>query len=101
ARFHPAPRDTAAEAPVVVGALGVLRPEKALGDLVTAATLVRERCPRARFVIHGDGPCREDLQTLIAGLGLGGAVTLAGATDMPAAALRTLDVFALPSLSEA
>jgi glycosyltransferase involved in cell wall biosynthesis len=105
ARFHPAPGpavgEPPAEAAIVVGALGVLRPEKGLGDLVAAAALVRERCPRARFVIHGDGACREDLRTLIAGLGLGDAVTLAGATDAPAAALRGLDVFALPSVSEA
>jgi len=105
ARFHPAPRPSAAATPaqatIVVGALGVLRPEKGLGDLVAAAALVRERCPRARFVIHGDGACRGELQAMIGGLGLADAVTLAGATDTPAAALRTLDVFALPSLSEA
>jgi glycosyltransferase involved in cell wall biosynthesis len=100
ARFHPAPRP-AAPGSAVVGALGVLRPEKGMEDLVTAAALVRERCPRTRFVIHGDGPCRDLLHARIATLGLGRAVTLAGGTHEPEAALRTLDLFALPSLSEA
>jgi glycosyltransferase involved in cell wall biosynthesis len=99
-RFHPAPR-LAVPGAAVVGALGVLRPEKGMEDFVTAAALVRERCPRARFVIHGDGPCRALLEARIAALGLGRAVTLAGATAAPDTALRTLDVFALPSLSEA
>jgi glycosyltransferase involved in cell wall biosynthesis len=99
-RFHPAERPAPGRAPTV-GALGVLRPEKGLDDLVAAAALVRERCPGVRFVIHGDGPCREPLRDRIATLGLGDRVTLAGATDAPAAALRALDVFVLPSLSEA
>jgi glycosyltransferase involved in cell wall biosynthesis len=99
ARFHPAPRP--ADGEVVVGALGNLRPEKGLEDLVAAAALVGERCPRARFVIHGDGAGRAALQAQVARQGLGHVVRLAGATAQPAAALRALDVFALPSLSEA
>jgi glycosyltransferase involved in cell wall biosynthesis len=100
ARFHPATRRPE-DGTVTVGTLGVLRPEKGLEDLVTAAALVRERCPRVQVVVHGDGPCREELSARIAALGLGDAVTLAGATDTPAEALRALDVFALPSRSEA
>jgi L-malate glycosyltransferase len=100
ARFHPAHRP-AGTGEVVVGALGNLRPEKGLEHLVAAAALVGERCPHARFLIHGDGAGRAALQAQVARLGLGHAVRLAGATTDPAAALRALDVFALPSLSEA
>jgi glycosyltransferase involved in cell wall biosynthesis len=100
ARFHPGPPAPVRAEPVV-GTLGILRPEKGLEDFLAAAALVRERGPRARFVIHGDGPGRDGLAARVECLGLGGAVRLAGATLEPEAALRALDVFALPSLSEA
>jgi glycosyltransferase involved in cell wall biosynthesis len=43
---------------------------------------------------------RESLEGLIAALGLGPFVSLPGSTRTPEAALRELDVFVLPSLSE-
>ncbi len=86
---------------VMIGTLGNLRPEKGLADLIRAAVLVREHCPEARFVVWGDGPLRPDLDRSIEELGLGGVVELRGRTTAPEAALRELDIFALPSLSEA
>jgi len=86
---------------VSVGTLAVLRPEKAVADLVRAAPLVRARCPAVRFVIWGDGPCRPALERLVRELGLEEVVELRGTTAQPEAALRDLDIFVLPSLSEA
>lgn len=86
---------------IVIGTLAVLRPEKGLGDFVRAARHVAERFPEARFVIWGDGPLRADLERTVRDVGLSGAVALAGATLEPEAALKTLDIFVLPSLSEA
>jgi glycosyltransferase involved in cell wall biosynthesis len=85
----------------IIGSLAVLRPEKGLADFVRAAAHVVERFPEARFVIWGEGPLRSPLEGLIRDLGLSGAVALAGATLEPEAVLRQLDIFVLPSLSEA
>jgi len=101
-RFSPA-RESAMSAgrPVTIGTLGNLRPEKGLGHLLQAAVFVRQSCPRTRFVIWGEGPLRPDLEKKIRQLSLGGFVELRGSTAAPEVALRELDIFVLPSLSEA
>jgi glycosyltransferase involved in cell wall biosynthesis len=101
-RFAPAagrPRRPAGHG--TVGALANLRPEKALGDLVSAMTLVRERYPDERLVIWGDGPERGALARRVAAAGWPVDAVLRGPTATPAAALRSLDAFVLPSRSEA
>ncbi len=101
-RFAPVPGSARSPAgPVTIGTLGNLRPEKGLAHLMQAAALVRETCPRARFVVWGDGPLRPELERLVRQLSLDGLVELRGATAEPEAALRELDIFVLPSLSEA
>lgn len=99
ARFRPALRRERGPH-VIVGTLANLRPEKAIQDLLWAAVLVRERYPEARFVAWGDGPCRTELERLVDALGLTGVVELRGPTGAPEVALRELDIFVLPSLSE-
>jgi glycosyltransferase involved in cell wall biosynthesis len=102
ARFAPAPtarRRVAGE--LTVGTLAKLRPEKGLVHLVHAAAVVKELYPHARFVIWGDGPLRADLERLIQNLGLGRTIELRGPTVEPEVALRELDIFVLPSVSEA
>jgi glycosyltransferase involved in cell wall biosynthesis len=102
ARFSPALwRTRRPLEPVTVGTLLNLRPEKGIMDFVRAAALVREQCPHSRFLIWGEGPLRPDLEKLIHQLGLGGTVELRGPTDTPEVALRELDIFVLPSHSEA
>jgi glycosyltransferase involved in cell wall biosynthesis len=78
-----------------------LRPEKGIGDLVKAAALVRERYRDARFLIWGEGPLRTHLEGLVRTLRLDRVVEFRGATAAPEVALRELDIFVLPSLSEA
>lgn len=100
-RFAPAPGDDRRSGRIIiVGTLANLRPEKGLMNFVRAAALVRERCPQGRFVIWGEGPLRPDLERLVRTLGLEGAVELRGLTAEPEVALRELDIFVLPSLSE-
>jgi glycosyltransferase involved in cell wall biosynthesis len=86
---------------LTVGALAVLRPEKGLADFVRAAALVHERVAGARFAVWGDGPERAPLERLAATLGLNGAIEFRGSTAQPEVALRELDIFVLPSLTEA
>lgn len=100
-RFSDTPGEGRASGRITVGTLALLRPEKGLVGFVRAAEHVVERFPEARLLIWGEGPFRADLERLTRDLGLSGAVTLAGATLEPETALRQLDIFVLPSLSEA
>jgi glycosyltransferase involved in cell wall biosynthesis len=100
-RFSGTPGEDRPPGRAIIGTLAVLRPEKGLLDFVRAAGQVIERFPQARFLMWGEGPLRAPLEGLIRDLGLSGAVSLAGATLEPEAALRQLDIFVLPSLSEA
>jgi glycosyltransferase involved in cell wall biosynthesis len=84
-----------------VGVLSNLRPEKGLPDLIRAIGIVRERWPDVQTVIWGEGPMRRELEALTAALGLTPLVTLPGSTTVPEVVLRDLDIFVLPSLSEA
>ncbi len=69
---------------LVVGSVGVLRPQKAFDVLIRAASLVRSRFPGVKFVIVGPGRQRESLEVLIRELDLSGVVRLLGArTDVP------------------
>lgn len=52
------------------------------------------------LTIHGDGPLRAELQSMIAAMGLLDRVTLAGHTDHLAAAIAAADLFVLPSRRE-
>jgi L-malate glycosyltransferase len=84
---------------ITIGTLGNLRPEKGFVEFVRAARLVRERFPEARFALWGDGPMRAELERLIHECGVESIVELSGRTVTPEAALRELDIFVLPSLS--
>jgi glycosyltransferase involved in cell wall biosynthesis len=101
ARFAPAAPVRSGGPWTTSGTLANLRPEKGLTDLVRAAALVRDRHPHHRVAIWGEGPMRGQLQAMIRESGLANTVHLRGTTMAPAAALRELDVFVLPSLSEA
>ncbi len=102
ARFSPGLRSSdCSERSITIGTLANLRPEKGIPDFVRAAALIRERNPDVRFLIWGDGPIRNQLKSLISELKLENSVELCGATTEPDLALRKLNIFVLPSLSEA
>jgi glycosyltransferase involved in cell wall biosynthesis len=100
-RFSPAPDRPRDAGPVTIGTLANLRPEKGLADLVSAAAIVRSVHPDARLMIWGEGPLRSELERRLGQIGLDRSVALPGSTANPEAALQRLDVFVLPSLSEA
>ncbi|MEK6271327.1 MAG: glycosyltransferase [Actinomycetota bacterium] len=82
---------------LVIGAVTVLRPQKALDVLVRAAGILRAEFPRLRVLIVGSGPERQALEKLIAELELSNTVSLLGfRTDVPEL-LRIFDVAACSS----
>jgi glycosyltransferase involved in cell wall biosynthesis len=100
-RFAPPQKARPTGAPRRVGVVGNLRPEKGLADLVRATAVVRERRPDVELTIWGEGPMRAELEALLRSLAFDPALVLRGTTTRPEAALRDLDIFVLPSLSEA
>jgi glycosyltransferase involved in cell wall biosynthesis len=101
ARFSPRRGRVRNDSALLVGTLSNLRPEKGLADLVRAMGIVRDRCAEVRLAIWGAGPLRRGLEGLVQSLGLAPQAALPGTTTMPEAVLRDLDIFVLPSLSEA
>jgi glycosyltransferase involved in cell wall biosynthesis len=77
-------------------------PRKHVADLLRALPLVRERVPRARAIVAGDGPEHAALLRLAAELRLGDAAVFTGALpdDELERLYRRADVFCLPSVQE-
>jgi len=84
--------------------IGRLAPEKGLDTLIRAWPIVRASHPNATLTLIGEGPQRRLLedQAKVLGLVLGRdqAVDLPGAMVDPSLALRTADLFVLPSREE-
>jgi glycosyltransferase involved in cell wall biosynthesis len=104
--FHPAgraePRPAGLQdASLVTGSVCVLRPEKNLTTLLRAFALVRGVRHGMKLVIVGSGPEREGLEALAKNLGIEGECCFFPAAENVASWLRAIDVFVLPSISEA
>jgi glycosyltransferase involved in cell wall biosynthesis len=84
----------------VVGAIGRLAPQKGLPTLLHAARDVLQLVPNALFVFVGDGPDKEALQVQARELGIAGSVSFLGVREDIPEILSSVDVVALPSLSE-
>ncbi|MFM2123765.1 MAG: hypothetical protein RL328_216, partial [Acidobacteriota bacterium] len=87
---HAAPRPL--EGPITVGHMGAFTREKGQEVLV----FVAGKLPQVRFVLAGDGPTREGLMHLAAA-----NVEFPGFVSDAAAFFASIDVFAMPSRSEA
>jgi glycosyltransferase involved in cell wall biosynthesis len=99
---HPGPRPEALEgASLVAGAVCALRPEKGLPTLLTAFAEARRRQPEMRLAVVGSGPVLPELLALRDRLDLAGSCIFAPTTADAAGWLRAMDIFVLPSLSEA
>ncbi len=102
-RIDPARRDerlratwgVAAEDPVVLS-VGRLAPEKNLDALVAAFAGIRQRVPRARLVVVGDGQLRARISERCPGAIMAGQRT----GDDLAAHYASADLFLFPSLTE-
>jgi glycosyltransferase involved in cell wall biosynthesis len=89
------------EARLVIGSVSVLRPEKSLPTLVSAFALVKDLRPGMKLAIVGSGPVRGELESQARELGIAGQCVFEPATHDVAAWLRAIDIFVLPSTSEA
>ena len=99
------PEGPAAERPwhdaIIIGVVCALRPEKGLPLLIEAFAHVRRAHAEARLLIVGSGPAQAELESLAAELGVDNDCRFVGAAKHVADWLRAMDIFVLPSLSEA
>ncbi len=103
-RFQSGPRWRPAElegASLVIGVACGFRPEKGLPTLVDAFAAIAPLYPGSRLVLIGDGPCRPELQERCRNLRIADRCLFVPAQQEVERWLRALDVFVLPSLSEA
>lgn len=84
----------------VVGTVGRMVAEKNQLSLIDAIVQLRATGADIHLMLVGDGPMRTRLQERANELGAGAAVTFTGAMPDVRMALKTFDVFVLPSLSE-
>jgi glycosyltransferase involved in cell wall biosynthesis len=89
------------EASLVIGTVCVLRPEKAIPLLQEAFAQVLHLDPRMKLLIVGGGPLLLSLQGNAVKLGIAKASVFVPATREVATWMRSMDIFALPSYSEA
>lgn len=108
ARFHNLPRKALARrflglAPArpVVGMAGRMAWEKGPDLFLRAARLVADRKPGCQFLVAGDGPVLGEARRLARSLGLEAAVTFTGHLPDVRNALAAMDIYVLPSRSEA
>ena len=98
----PGPRPAVlAGASAVIGTVAVLRPEKGIPALLEAFARVRKERPGVRLLIVGSGPLREQLEDLARSLNIAVDVYFEPATLDVTRWLNAMDIFVLPSLSEA
>nr|MBA2514121.1 glycosyltransferase [Solirubrobacterales bacterium] len=81
----------------LLATVAVLRPEKALGVLIEAFSLLRSSLPEVRLLIAGDGVCRESLEHRAAQLDVSDAVLFLGQWEDVGALLEAVDVAAITS----
>lgn len=88
-----------ADGPLVT-VVGRLSGEKGHYDLLRAGVLVKAAEPTVRFLIVGDGPLRNQLETMATEVGLADSVIFTGYRSDVASCLAASDLFVLPSLRE-
>jgi glycosyltransferase involved in cell wall biosynthesis len=97
-----APRPAALPpAALVIGVVCLLRPEKGLPTLLEAFAAVRKMAPNLVLALVGSGSMLPELQRRAAELGIRDACVFHPATSQVTDWLRHIDIFVLPSLSEA
>jgi len=100
----PVPDNFREQGVVVFGTVGRLQAVKDQATLIRAfGQLTREHpraAQRARLMLVGDGPLRNQLKDLADSLALAGRIHFTGASDDVPATLAAMDVFVLPSLNE-
>lgn len=97
---EPRPRELA-DASLVIGTVCVLRPEKALPLLQEAFARVRHLKPKMKLLLVGSGAELENLRSNAAQLDIAQDSVFIPATRDVAKWMRALDIYVLPSKSEA
>lgn len=82
----------------VIGFIGHLRPEKTVDVLIES--FAQAKLQNALLLLVGDGPCRQDLESLAERLGIRGQIRFVGHAADPHPYLAALDVFAMSSATE-
>ena len=101
-RFAPASRRRRDSAgPTIIGTVGGLTPVKNHAVLLRACGVLAQGGLDLELRIAGSGPLAGELLRLAGALGLDGRLALPGHVDDVPAFLRGLDIFALPSRTEA
>jgi glycosyltransferase involved in cell wall biosynthesis len=101
-RFTPGPgADVLPGCRVVIGSTAMLRPEKGVRDLVEAFAHIAAGDNGVGLVLVGSGPLYEPIKARIHELGLSDHVHMTGGVTDVLPWLRRMDIFVLPSLSEA
>jgi glycosyltransferase involved in cell wall biosynthesis len=103
-QFHPGARErppALRDASVVVGVVCALRPEKDLPTLLRGFARARRARSGARLLLVGDGAAEGELRAVAAGLEIAAHCSFVPATPDVGAWLRAIDVFVLPSRTEA
>lgn len=103
-QFHPAQRERVPElreASLTIGIVCALRPEKGLFTLLDAFARVRDDQPGLKLALIGSGPLRAALEARSLELGIREMCVFQNATRDVPNWLRSLDIFVLPSFSEA
>lgn len=85
----------------VIGVICALRPEKDLATLIRAFAAIREEFPGLRLLIVGSGPEESPLKALADELKVTNACHFEPGTSEVVRWMRCIDIFVLPSLSEA
>jgi glycosyltransferase involved in cell wall biosynthesis len=85
---------------LLVGYIGRLSPEKGPEVFVQVADKVHEKLPNCHFVLIGEGPMREKLETEIENLGLGDYIHFAGLQSDMSQVYASLDLAVSTSYSE-
>jgi glycosyltransferase involved in cell wall biosynthesis len=86
---------------VALGSVGRLVEHKGHEDVIWAASVLRHEGNRVKVVIGGDGPMMPRLRQLAAQSGIEDAVTFLGRFREISDVMSQIDVFVLPSTSEA
>ena len=96
--FH---REGRAAADLTVGVVCALRPEKGLLSLIRGFAEAARHHSQSKLVIVGSGPMLSTLEEEVARLAIGHQCTFVPKTNDVAHWMRQIDIFVLPSLTEA
>ncbi len=86
---------------IIIGTVAILRRKKGHHTLLDAAPHILKDFPKAYFIFAGDGPQKENIEKKIRELGIERNVKLLGLRQDIPEILKTIDIFALPTLQEA